>query len=462
MFDEQKVNMNKQHSKYLLIFLCFCLSLVQFGCVYESPQNNKFDSVTFATNLKSNATSNDGKKAAYYGGRIYYLASEHGTQGIYSMSDSGGDIRLEIPVADIRAISIQADGIYYSGFAGVKKNDNGPYRQFRLFYRNNGVDISQDFLSAAVYTDNLRDENVWDFYISQSGVFVLRFINIIGYNGSSELSIACFKDGKAITLSDYQILEDNTSLNNKSANQAFLYFARLDNFFVDLGNTSYEKPEETELLFGRCSISVYDAIQQRVALPIDRMYSAFYASSDSECPRWFCRIDQDKIVFGSVRGLEIYNISTRTMSDFVTFSAPESVYNQLDFGDFFLVFTENLRSSYFNGIYAPNTYPLNRALSESLYRVNPETGEKQLLLSVGRNHAFLYADRQTAVTGGGKMISVYDISGDSAVLLKTIQVKHTIVDRANKVDSAGGWLFLYRFNSGTQRDELIEKVFIGS
>ena len=363
-------------------------------CVYESPQNNKFDSVTFAANLKSNAKSNDGKKAAYYSGRIYYLASEYGTQGVYSMSDSGEDIRLEIPVSDIRAISIQADGIYYSGFAGVKQNDNGPFRQFRLYYRKNGADDSLDFLSASVYTDKLRDENVWDFYISQNEIYVLRFINIIGYNGSSELSIACFKDGKAIPLSDYQILEDNYGLNNRSVNQAMLSFARLGPIYVDLGNTGYDNPEETELLFGRCSISVYDAIQQRVALPIDRMYSAFYASTDEEYPRWFCRIDQDRVIFGSVRGLEMYDFNARTISDFATFALPDSVYNQLDFGDFFLVFTENLRDSYLNGIYAPNTYLLNRALSESLYRVNPETGEKQPLLSVGRNHAFLYADRQ--------------------------------------------------------------------
>ena len=166
------------------------------------------------------------------------------------MSDSGEDIRLEIPVSDIRAISIQADGIYYSGFAGVKQNDNGPFRQFRLYYRKNGADDSLDFLSASVYTDKLRDENVWDFYISQNEIYVLRFINIIGYNGSSELSIACFKDGKAIPLSDYQILEDNYGLNNRSVNQAMLSFARLGPIYVDLGNTGYDNPKKPSCYSG--------------------------------------------------------------------------------------------------------------------------------------------------------------------------------------------------------------------
>ena len=48
------------------------------------------------------------------------------------------------------------------------------------------------------------------------------------------------------------------------------------------------------------------------------------------------------------------------------------------------------------------------------------------------------------------------------MLQRTIKINHNIVDPANKVDTAGGWLFLYHFNEETQRDELIEKVYIGS
>jgi len=85
-----------------------------------------------------------------------------------------------------------------------------------------------------------------------------------------------------------------------------------------------------------------------------------------------------------------------------------------------------------------------------------------LLLTLEYNNAFLYADVKTAVTGGDKTISVYDISGDKAILLRTIAIENNIVDYSNKVDTAGGWVFLYRFNEQTQRDELIEKVYIGS
>ncbi|NLI53346.1 MAG: hypothetical protein GX417_03380, partial [Clostridiales bacterium] len=72
-----------------------------------------------------------------------------------------------------------------------------------------------------------------------------------------------------------------------------------------------------------------------------------------------------------------------------------------------------------------------------------------------------YADRQIAAIGGGKTIFIYDISADTPKLLRTVELTHRIVDRANKVDAVGGWLFLYGFNERTQRDELLDKVYIG-
>ena len=87
--------------------------------------------------------------------------------------------------------------------------------------------------------------------------------------------------------------------------------------------------------------------------------------------------------------------------------------------------------------------------------------EKQLVLTVGKNQSFLYADRSTAAVAKGKQVLIYDISAEQPKLIRTIDLNHVIVDRANKVDSTGGWLFLYQFNLKTQRDELIEKVQIG-
>ena len=56
---------------------------------------------------------------------------------------------------------------------------------------------------------------------------------------------------------------------------------------------------------------------------------------------------------------------------------------------------------------------------------------------------------------------IYDISAEKPKLVRTIDLTHTIVDRANEVDTAGGWLFLYQYNLKTRRDELIEKVNLG-
>ena len=84
------------------------------------------------------------------------------------------------------------------------------------------------------------------------------------------------------------------------------------------------------------------------------------------------------------------------------------------------------------------------------------------MLALDQGSAFLSIEDGIVTTASKNVISVYDISGDEAVLLRTIAIEHNIVDRANKVDTAGGWLFLYRFSEQTQRDELIEKVYIGS
>ncbi len=178
--------------------------------------------------------------------------------------------------------------------------------------------------------------------------------------------------------------------------------------------------------------------------------------------RDFCRNTDDTIILSSVKGLESYDKSQKESSDILTFSSPEFLYQTIDLGNDILIFTERLRANYWLDEIASSLFHQNRALAETLYRLNPETGDLLRLLRVGRNNAFLYANASIAVTGGGKTISIYDISGDKAELKRTINVTHNIVDSTNKVDTAGGWLFLYRFNEVTQLDELIEKVYIGS
>ena len=444
----------------VIFFFIMCLIVVFFK--YKKAQNNKLDGITFSTNLKADALSENGRKACFSEGRIYYLSGEQSVQGVYSMDASGGDIKLEIPVEDIRAINVRDGDIYYSGFSGIHENAAGPFRQFRLFTLKKGSAQPVDYLKTAQFNDNLRDENVWNFFITDDNTFLIQFKIFGGYPGYTSTSSVCFKNDSAVNLSNYQIVEQSESVEGTSFNKTSLCMIVYDGLYFISALPNFEQSSEYEILFHFSSEYYSNSHVRQVIFPIERIKSNVCAYSDDIFVRWFCRVEGTKFIFSSVRGLEAYDLETKIARDVVTFSTPECLYNQIDCGDSILVFTETLRNSDWKDYFATEILKLNRALSESLYRVNPETGEKQLLLRVGRNQAFLYADRQTAVTGGGKTISVYDIGGDSAVLLRTIKVSHNIVDRANKVDSAGGWLFLYRFNEKTQRDELIEKVFIGS
>lgn len=461
---------NTQHQKLRMKFsrfICICLGFsllisILSGCTLRTPSMNKLDSVTFSANLKEDTNSNYGKKAAYSNGRIYYLSSENGTQGIYSMNPQGGDIVLEISVEDIRAISVQPDGIYYAGFAGINQNDNGPYRQFRLFLRKPESGKTIDMLKTYTFKDDLKDENVWDFYLTDDNTFIIRFINVIDVIGNFGLSAVSFHSGKAVPFQQYDWLAKGSISAKTESNHELLTIAQQKHTLFMLGSSHYDEISSKERLSGGGSLSVYDTDRHRVALRVDRLFSNDSAYIVSSFERWFSRVEGSQMILASCQGVDSYDVSKEIVSTLVTISPPEAIYQQIDYGDYLLLLTENLRSTYWKDLFATKYFHQNRALEETLYRLDPDTGDIIRLLNIGRNNAFLYTDAKTAVTGGYNTISIYDISGDKAVLLRTIEIDHNIVDRANKVDTAGGWLFLYRFNEQTQRDELIEKVFVGS
>lgn len=448
----------------LTLGVCVIGFLVIFflsGCTLRTPGMNKLDSLTFSASLKADKNADYGKKAAYRDGRIYYLSAESGTQGIYSMNLQGEDIVLEIPVEDIRSIKVTPDGIYYSGFACILQNDNGPYRQFRLFQLQNGGNEPVDLLKTFSIQDKLGDENVWDFFLTENGTFAVRFVNVTGYPPRPVFPVACFKDSNGIALAEYSVLVDGLKVSPTAANQNTLSLSSLDGLYFLSFNINHEKYSQKQLRDAIYHIGFYDALKGQTIPPIDR-YNAITGSYGDIFWRYFCRIEENEIILSSNIGLQNYHLTTRELTETVTFEAPETVYQSNDIADKILVFTERFRGAFLLDEIADKVFHQNRALQETLYRFDPDTGEIVRLLNVGRNHAFLYADAKTAITGGGKIISIYDISGDKAVLLRAIEIDHNIVDRANKVDTAGGWLFLYRFNVQTQRDELIEKIYIGS
>jgi len=462
MGNEQKRKPNTNFSRLLCILLCTTFIVVCLtGCTIPKSDINNFDNTGFYANLKADANSPIGKKAASYDGRIYYLSSELGTQGIYSMDTAGKDMKLEIPVEDIRSINVRDDGIYYSGFAGIKENASGPFHQFRLLIRKNGEAKVADYLKNVGYPNDwpITDGNVWDSYISDNGAVVICFAEVGGYRQLQMREVASFLNGDVVSANDYEVLNKNTAIHYASFNQYIFEVGHLDGLYFLPDYFSY--PDYTEEFLSLC-LSVIDLnSKDHVVKMLTGSYLG-YNDDDANFLRWFCRGSSDGFILASVHGLEKYDVASNTVSDIVTFDQPENVYAQIDCGDNFLVFTELLRKTYDLDYHHSKVLKQTRALAESLYRVDPETGAKQVLLTLEKENAFLYADAKTAVTGGGKTISINDIAGDKAVLRRTIEIEHNIVDYANKTDTAGGWLFLYRFNEKTQRDELIEKVYIGS
>ena len=458
-------NVQRPETRYLrLISQLISLTLIFFlfsGCTLRTPSMNKLDSLTFSANLKADANPNYGKKAAYFNGRIYYLSSELGTPGIYGMNPAGEEIRLEIPVEDIRAIHVRKDGLYYSGFAGIAQNDNGAYRQFRLFEQKTGSDASVDLLKTFSYTDNLKDENVWDFFLTDNDTFAITFVDIYGYPPGPRFSEVSFRNLSAVSLSEYTILADEVSVPQTFSNQRKISLITLNGLYFsssEISSNAFNQQQSHSVVY---QIGYLDSAQKQTFSSIDR-YFFNLGPYHNLSGRNFCRIHGRDIIFFSEIGLESYNIDTKKAAEIVAFKVPESIYQSIDCGDNILILTQQLRGSYFLDEIASGLFRQNCALAETLYRLDPETGDLVRLLRVGRNNAFLYTDANTAVTGGGKTISIYDISGDKAVLQRAIKITHNIVDPANKVDTAGGWLFLYHFNEETQRDELIEKVYIGA
>ena len=145
-----------------------------------------------------------------------------------------------------------------------------------------------------------------------------------------------------------------------------------------------------------------------------------------------------------------------------TFPKTESIYATYDNGSDIFLLTKTFRREGWIRNKFRELFQIPDQKGENLYRVNPSIGKSTTMLELDQGDAFLYIDDAIVATASSNVISIYDISGDTAKLLRTIEIEHNIVDYANKTDTAGGWLFIYRFNEKTQRDELIEKVYIGS
>ena len=151
--------------KSLLSVLLITFSTMMLGaCIPYDQSFNDIDARIFSAHMKPYPSDETGKKAVLHGERIYYLSGELGQQGIYSMRLDGSDIQFEFPVEDIRAIQINNDGYFYSGYRNTATNSNGTYRLFRLYHRSSRQEEPYDVIQQFQNTVDLSDTNTWDFH----------------------------------------------------------------------------------------------------------------------------------------------------------------------------------------------------------------------------------------------------------------------------------------------------------
>lgn len=448
----------KRFGKIIILILLYAVSL--FGCVDNNPAYNNLDTRQFYANIKQDANADYGKKAAFYGGRVYYLSAESGTQGIYSMNADGSDVRLERVTEDIHALAVNDDGLYYSGFLGIRENWNGSFRCFRLYRRDNTQSISVDLLEQTKRSDDLTDENVWDFYIASNGYIYIRLIDVAWPENGNNISMISYVNGEILPALNYQsVVTDHYGFRETSAKRSFRLLKYAKQYATADSGTVYD--QDGIKIYAERYITLYDASINRTVLPIDGIFLAYAERTDYAWHRWILRINANKMLLAAESALLTYDLNTHKANDLLTFSSTEGIYASYDDGNDILLLTRTLRKSGLisSGLRALFNIPVVKG--SCLYRANPDTGALTKLLTLAQDEAFVYVDGKTAAVASDQTISLYDITSESPALIRTIELQHQIVDSANKVDTAGGWLFLYGFNEQTQRDELLDKVFIG-
>lgn len=446
--------------RQLILFTSLLCAIFLCSCVPRVPSTNNLDTRRFYANIKSDSNASFGKKASFYDGRIYYLSAESGTQGIYSMNADGSDVRLEQATEDIRALAVNDDGLYYSGFLGIRENWNGSFRCFRLYRRDNTQSKSVDLLEQTKRSDDLTDENVWDFYIASNGYVYIRLIDVAWPENGNNISMISYVNGEILPALNYQsVVTDYYGFRETSAKRSFRLLKYTKQYATADAGIVYG--QDSLEIYAEKYITLYDASINRTVLPIDGIFLADSERTDYAWHRWILRINVNKMLLAAESALLTYDLNTHKANDLLTFPSTESIYASYDEGNDILLLTRTLRKSGLisSGLRALFNIPVVKG--SCLYRANPDTGATTKLLSLKRDEAFVYVDGKTAAVASDQTISLYDITSESPALIRTIELQHQIVDSANKVDTAGGWLFLYGFNEQTQRDELLDKVFIG-
>lgn len=304
--------------KKRLILIMIALLFIFSGCVSRSPYYNDLDTRMFYANMKP-SLENYGKKAAVYDNRIYYLSTEKGSQGIYSMLLDGTDVKPEFEVEDVRSLTVISDGFYYSGFAHISVNENGAYRCFHLLHRGTAASDPINLISQVENADLLDGDNVWDFYLKEDGSLYIRIARMNFLFGRIDVSIATLLHGRILTLQDYDVLLNNfRAFNNPGQQSGLMIYQHKDQLFPITSEILVEK-EWARILDDR-NVSLFDETKNRTVLPIDAIFLSFTERYDGPySDRWIIRLSDEKILLAYEAGLYEYDMRTNTSREVYAF-----------------------------------------------------------------------------------------------------------------------------------------------
>ena len=425
--------MKRKGRRGLILCLLFVLGFT-LGCGARAG-DYAIDSKQFYASFKPQDDDAYGKKTACYDGRIYYLSDESGTQGVHSMRPDGSDVRLYLGAEDIRSIQITEDAVWLASYFDIIYRQYGGYwRQFQTFRvdRKTG-EVTQLAKTLSAEQEKLFTypyDSVWQAYAFSDGTVAVQHVWIVSWGGFESNSFMFVRDGQLLRFSERPNL---------------LYNGYEQGWDSEVGMWQRGNllicGEHTHNVYEMDVGMVLDMENGRQPLCMDLFVNAYnyYTSTP--------RLIKDGIVYyldgGEIQQIDLKNNTRRTLMQATDDEPIRIALPSADGTKLLLLAQTWIRSP------------------QQLYRADLARGESQLLLRLPRSAAFVHLDETRAIAAKGKKLLFYDLTGEQAEQTGTMELSTCIVDRRNKVECAGGWLFLYRFNDKTMRDELVEKVRIG-
>ncbi|MEA4938705.1 MAG: hypothetical protein VB091_03865, partial [Christensenella sp.] len=223
--------------KSLLTVLVFSFCAMMLGaCIPHDQSFNDIDARIFSAHMKPFSNDETGKKAVLNDERIYYLSGELGQQVIYSIRLDGSNIQFEFPVEDIRAMQINDDGYFYSGYRNTATNSNGTYRLFRLYHRKDREQVPYDVIDHIGDTADFIDTNTWDFHFNADGNLFIRSVEQDWLTGENNLCLLSFVNGTVVPKAEYQVLTNDDVVFQKDYPRESLCTYRIQDQYFILSN----------------------------------------------------------------------------------------------------------------------------------------------------------------------------------------------------------------------------------